>query len=164
MFKMKFPVRVFHFIFSQRLTCKLKYLSNPAPPTKQSFFSQVLASCEHPQKNVFIKWKTVYCCLGGEQVPGESAEFRYRTGTCTFRDQLSGTSARLSGTRQKSIRYRTGTWIFRDLFFRYQNRYLNFQVPIYQVPELEFRFKIWTGNEIIKFYFSNISDFSETAG
>lgn len=62
MFKMKFPVRVFHFIFSQRLTCKLKYLSNPAPPTKQSFISQVLASCEHPQKNVFIKWKTVYCC------------------------------------------------------------------------------------------------------
>ena len=53
---------------------------------------------------ISILWR-----LGGEQVPGDSAEFRYRTGTCTFRDQLSGTSARLSGTRQKSIRYRTGT-------------------------------------------------------
>ena len=90
--------------------------------------------CHHATTEIDLYFK-----LGGEQVPGESAEFRYRTGTCTFRDQLSGTSARLSGTRQKSIRYRTGTWIFRDLFFRYQNRYLNFQVPIYQVPELEFR-------------------------
>ena len=83
--------------------------------------------------------------VGGEQVPGDSAEFRYRTGTCTFRDQLSGTSARLSGTRQKSIRYRTGAWIFRHLSIRYQNQYLNFQGPFirYQRQTIRYQAEIY---------------------